>query len=472
MRLTCLVVGPGRVSIVWAVLLVLYLGSVCTDRLAAAESTSAPPLHVGTAVVEITPEEGKVHDPLLAKVLFFRQEGCQAALVVCDQIGVSPGLTSEVRRKAAEETGMPAAHVAITASHTHTGRAACQDVAQRLVGAIAKAQAGAAPVRLLSGTVNQQETISFNRRYLMKDGTIRFNPGFLNPDIVRPVGPIDPQLGIVLLRKPDGEKPSASLVSFALHLDTVGKYTELSADYPFYLAELLKQELGEDFVSVFGTGTCGDVNHFDVSRPRQGWTGNIGQTMLLPYKPKPTTASPSPLNAPYIGQALAKTVAAAMPELKDDVPCLAVRSRTVQTPLAAFSEMDLAWAKEASGGQMSFLMRVRAGRIRSLESLRAKYGDAMPVEVQVFRLGSNTAVVTLPGEVFVEHGLAIKKASPFANTLVIELANSDEMHYVPTRKAFCEGDYEVVNSRLESGGGEMMVEAAVGMLNELRAGAK
>jgi neutral ceramidase len=112
---------------------------------------------------------------------------------------------------------------------------------------------------------------------------------------------------------------------------------------------------------------------------------------------------------------------------------------------------------------------VRAGRIRSLESLREKYGNTMPVEVQVFRLGAETAVVTLPGEVFVEHGLAIKKASPFANTLVIELANSDEMHYVPTRKAFCEGDYEVVNSRLESGGGELMVEAAVEMLNELRA---
>jgi hypothetical protein len=424
---------------------------------------------VGISVVEITPEESKVHDPLLAKVLFFRQDDCQAALVVCDQIGVSPGLTSEVRRNTEKETGIPTAQVAITASHTHTGRAACKDVAQRLVAAIAQAKAGAGPIRLLSGTVHQQETISFNRRYLMKDGTIRFNPGFLNPDIVRPVGPIDPGLGIVLLRKPDGEKPIASLVNFALHLDTVGNYTELSADYPYYLAESLHETLGGDFVSVFATGTCGDVNHFDVSRPRQGRTGNTGQTMLTPYQPKPTTASPSPLNAPYIGKALARTVAAAIAELKEDSPCLAVRRRTVHAPLATFSEMDLAWAKEAAGKPMSFLMRVRAGRILGLESLRAKYGDAMPVEVQVFRLGANTAVVTLPGEVFVEHGLAIKKASPFANTLVIELANSDEMHYVPTRKAFCEGDYEVVNSRLESGGGELMVEAAAGMLKELGA---
>lgn len=472
MRLTCVAVGPGRLWIMWAVLPMLYLGSVCTDRFAAAEPPSTSPLQVGISVVDITPEEGKVHDPLLAKVLFFRQGDCQAALVVCDQIGVSPGLTSEVRRNTEKQTGIPVAHMAISASHTHTGRGARKDVAQRLVAAIAQAQAGAAPMRLLCGTVSQQETISFNRRFLMKDGTIRFNPGLLNPDIVRPVGPIDPRLSIVLLRKPDGEQPIASLVNFALHLDTVGRYTELSADYPYYLAESLKEKLGGDFVSVFGTGTCGDLNHFDVSRPRPGWTGNTGQTMLIPYRPKPTTASPSPLHAPYIGQALAKTVQSAIAELQDDAPCLAVRSRTVQAPLATFSEMDLDWAKQATEGQMSFLMRVRAGRIRSLESLREKYGNAMPVEVQVFRLSAKTAVVTLPGEVFVEHGLAIKKASPFANTLVIELANSDEMHYVPTRKAFCEGDYEVVNSRLESGGGEMMVEAAVEMLNQLRVAAR
>lgn len=74
--------------------------------------------------------------------------------------------------------------------------------------------------------------------------------------------------------------------------------------------------------------------------------------------------------------------------------------------------------------------------------------------------------MTLPGEVFVEHGLAIKKASPFRTTLVIELAN-DVPAYIPTRKALAEGSYETVNSRLQPGGGEMMVEAAVEILKQL-----
>ena len=49
--------------------------------------------------------------------------------------------------------------------------------------------------------------------------------------------------------------------------------------------------------------------------------------------------------------------------------------------------------------------------------------QTLPLEVQVIRLGRETAIVTLPGEVFVELGLAIKSASPFETTLVIELAN-------------------------------------------------
>ena len=56
---------------------------------------------------------------------------------------------------------------------------------------------------------------------------------------------------------------------------------------------------------------------------------------------------------------------------------------------------------------------------------------------------------------------------PFRNTLVIELCNND-ISYVPTKKAFSEGSYEVVNSRVQSGGGERLVEAAVKLLNELK----
>jgi neutral ceramidase len=55
--------------------------------------------------------------------------------------------------------------------------------------------------------------------------------------------------------------------------------------------------------------------------------------------------------------------------------------------------------------------------------------------------------------VFVDLGLGIKKASPFKRTLVIELSN-DNPADIPTEKAFKEGSYETVNSRIVPGGGE------------------
>jgi neutral ceramidase len=86
--------------------------------------------------------------------------------------------------------------------------------------------------------------------------------------------------------------------------------------------------------------------------------------------------------------------------------------------------------------------------------------------VQVFRLHPELAIVLLPGEVFVELGLALKQASPFKHTLVIELSN-DNPAYIPTEKAFKEGSYETVNSRIEPGGGERLVAEALRLLKAL-----
>jgi hypothetical protein len=51
-----------------------------------------------------------------------------------------------------------------------------------------------------------------------------------NPDVVRPAGPIDPQIGLLLVRSAGDKKPLGLLSNFALHLDTVGGM-KWSADY-------------------------------------------------------------------------------------------------------------------------------------------------------------------------------------------------------------------------------------------------
>ena len=54
----------------------------------------------------------------------------------------------------------------------------------------------------------------------------------------------------------------------------------------------------------------------------------------------------------------------------------------------------------------------------------------------------------------------------FATTLVVELANAAP-RYIPTSKAFAEGSYETMNSRLVPGSGEELVKVASQLLNEL-----
>ena len=74
--------------------------------------------------------------------------------------------------------------------------------------------------------------------------------------------------------------------------------------------------------------------------------------------------------------------------------------------------------------------------------------------------------VALPGEVFVEVGLEIKRRSPFARTLVCSLAN-DAVGYIPTEKAFGEGSYETIQSPVAIGTAAELVESAVKLLQQL-----
>ena len=148
---------------------------------------------------------------------------------------------------------------------------------------------------------------------------------------------------------------------------------------------------------------------------------------------------------------------------------MAVHSATIDVPLQEYTEKELAWAhlpaerRQPLVPERPFLQRFRASKIRSLAAMRDRWGDTLPMEVQVLRLSRDVAIVALPGEVFVELGLAIKRASPFATTLVVELANNSPA-YIPTRGAFEDGDYEVINSRVKPGGGEMLVDAALRLL--------
>src|SRR6059058_5323515 len=86
-----------------------------------------------------------------------------------------------------------------------------------------------------AGTARQETPVSFNRRFLMRDGSVRTWMSLDNPDVLRAAGPIDPDMGLMLVRSASGQ-PRGLLSNFALHLDTVGG-TLWSADYPYHIEQ-------------------------------------------------------------------------------------------------------------------------------------------------------------------------------------------------------------------------------------------
>jgi len=441
---------------------------VCLFGLLAPQTfAEGPVFKVGAAMADITAPLGyqlcgyycerpatAVHDPLHAKILAFREGEKSAILIVCDLESMPKHLSDAVRDGIAAKVPVKRELIAMTATHTHTGPEFNErtgdyekTLVEATVAAAVKAYESAQEAIVESGSA-QITDLSFNRRFFMKDGPVQFNPGFNNPNIVRPAGGIDPECPIVLFKEAKTGKPFASLANFALHLDTTGG-SEYSADYPYYASEVLKKKYGEDFIAVFGTGTCGDINHLDFA-------GNT------PIK-----------HADQIGTILGERLAARIDEgLEVENASLDAITETVEIPRQQFTDEQIADAEAnadivfdpelAQKRGKGFLDQAWYGKVLAI------YGwpEKIEMDIQGVRISDNVAFVTMPGEVFVDLGQAIKKGSPFARTMVIELANQC-IQYVPTEKAFGEGSYETINSSIAPGGGEMMADYAVEILNRM-----
>jgi hypothetical protein len=449
------------------------------------------PLMVGLAVRDITPPLGyrlagyyyerlatAVHDPLQAKAIVFQQGNVRFALVECDLCQTSSEVVGRARAEIERRTGIAADHVCIASTHTHTGPdyfgplaehlhklamdanggndpAVTVDyqefLAGRIVEAVVKA-AGDLRAAQLEPTRAYPSQISFNRRYRMKDGTVATNPGKRNPNILEPAGPVDPcpeVLGIHRAGSDDYRACDAILTNFPLHADTVGG-TDLSADFPYYLEERLRRDYKRpNLVSIFAQGTSGNINHVNVATadPQKGFEEAEGIAFVL---------------ASQIGAQLGAGVDRAWPRM-------GVASGRVELPLQQYTPEEIASARslfaKIQDRKLPFLVGVKAVKIVKIAD--RYHGGPISAQVQALRLSDDTAIVMVPSELFVEFGLEIKRRSPFAHTMVIELAN-DSFGYVPTKRAFEEGAYEPTNALIAPGGGEQIVELAVRLLGELK----
>jgi hypothetical protein len=426
----------------------------------------------GAAAVVITPPNGTpmagfysfrgsagVIDDIYAKAIVVEQDGAKAALVALDLSGTTRPVVAAARKLIAEQCGIAPDRVMISATHTHSGPVQVRDnlldditgskrplalefnnkLPSLIARAVSDANAKLAPARA-SAAMGREEHLSFNRRSVMKDGTVAWMPR-LNPNIVRPAGPIDPDVGVLHFTG------VATYVNFAMHATAVGG-AKICADYPGALYQRLAEYLGTNTVTLFANGCCGNINQIDPK-----WEGQ----------------QHGPPEAARIGTVLAAAVFKAWPNLQPLQP-FAPRARATQVtlPRRKITDEEVAKARELadSFGKKKLATPAMANAVCVLDTLQHK-DTPLEAEVQVIAFSDDLAIVALPGEIFVELGLAIKKASPFKHTFIAELANGS-IGYIPNRSAYPEGQYEIVSARCAVGSGEMLVDEAVKLLKELR----
>jgi len=199
-------------------------------RLLAGSATAniTPPLGIYISGYYHARQASAVHDELWARALCLSDGPSTVALVSVDLIGMPAWMIQAAKERIAARTGgaLQPEQVLIGCTHTHTApetgsepmfpvhAAYLQVAAEKIADAAVMACRALAPAEVAYGT-GRLDGVSFNRRFWMKDGTLVTNPGtgkytrfaescIGNPDIVRPAGPIDPEVDVLSVRSSHG----------------------------------------------------------------------------------------------------------------------------------------------------------------------------------------------------------------------------------------------------------------------------
>ncbi|MBQ4517644.1 MAG: hypothetical protein II997_03550 [Clostridia bacterium] len=377
-----------------------------------------------------------VQDKLYVRAMAIEVDGVCALVMSVDAITLLEETRSKAVEKITAATGVPNELILCSATHSHTAgyvkssrlgttrdELYMEMIARKIgdCGILAYQNLVPAKAKYAKSDVYG---ISFVRNYRMKDGTIRTNPGFQNPDILEPIGTIDPEFPMLFLFDEE-DKPMGALTNFALHHDCV-QGTKYSADYSGVLAKEMKQSYGENFTTVFLNGACGNINHLDVSRPQSDFYAGDG-FCYSGYHIKIGTR---------LAEEARKMYESAIPFNIDVVSGRAelfpIKKRTAPIELLHEAEELIRTTPYQALKDIDSAESVVAKRANA-EDIVTFFGlpEEVPVMIQALRLGDMMLYGT-SGEVYVEFGKYTKENSPTQFNMFAELCGGVVSVYIPT----------------------------------------
>ena len=420
------------------------------------------PLGTGLAgYFQPRPAKG-VLDPLSLNAIAFSDGAQTALLITVDALGIREMFCDEIRALIAEKTGVAADHIIINALHQHTsfvmrpkgGTCALQDeayisVLYRKFADVAKmAVDDMVEATLYFGVAPALEPLSFIRRYRMKDGSVKTNPGKSAVDIVEPAGMADNN--VRLLRFVREGKGDVALVNFCTHPDVIG-HSRISADWPGFVRRFVEEEhRGTSCILV--NGFEGDVNHINFQLPKEQRGSGYA------HSEKMGRVIADTVNAMWdAGKAVEQTaVRAGQSAIYNKTRTDGAEDYEICKPIYEAFQQTGVIPEGAPITDLAYLRRVV--ELRTDPIWRR-------VPVSAIAVGE-LAFVGLGGEPFSHYAQAIREQATDKTVLSVCCANGFE-GYLPTTEAFAEGGYEATASAFTSTLEEQCVSAAVALLSEL-----
>jgi len=415
-----------------------------------------------------------VLDELEINALALESGDTKTLLISIDHCGIEQNLCSDYIKGISNATSVPEENIIISATHTHTGPALEKDsdveivreytgfVARRIIDAAQFALDDLKDAKMGFGK-GTAPNVAFVRRYVMKDGSIKTNPGVNNPDIVRPIGDTDESVNVMRFDREGAE--TIVYVNFANHPDVVGG-CKISADWPGLLRGTVEKVLDNTKCIVFN-GAQGDVNHVNVHP-----TGGYLNDMFMDFD----DVSRGYAHAKYIARVVTGGVLQAYDKVEYvDVDTLISKQKVINVPSNRPDPKDMPEAhrindlhnagKDAELGYEGMMLTTivaEAGRMVRLEN----GPDAFDMRLSAMKLGP-VAIIGIPGEPFTGIGVGLKATEGFDMIIPCCLSNGSE-GYFPMQDSYDEGGYEARSSRFKAGVAEFIIKEGKELLKSLR----
>ncbi len=439
-----------------------------------ARSNITPPL--GIAITGyFKPRFAKgVLDDLEVSAMALELGETRVLLINFDHLGLEQVLSNDFRENASAQTGVPAENIILSATHTHTGpsldRKSEDPLVKEYITLVRRRIADTAVLALADLTKAKMgfgkgtaPNVAFVRRYVMKDGSVKTNPGVNNPDIVRPIGATDESVNVIRFDRVDGE--TVVFVNFANHPDVVGGEL-ISADWPGLLRRDIEKFL-PNTKCIFFNGAQGDVNHVNVHP-----TGGYLNDMFMDFD----DVSRGYAHSEYIARVVMGGVLQAFDKVEYvEVNRLLSSQKVINVPSNMPDKKDIPEAHRINDlhlagrdaelpyqGMMLTTIVAEAGRMVRLEN----GPEAFDMRLSAVVIGP-VAIIGIPGEPFTGIGMGLKATEGFDMVLPCCLTNGSQ-GYFPMQDSYDEGGYEARSSNFKAGVAEFIIKEGKELLESMR----